>query len=231
MSMEILNSPLFGLILTILAFNIGLYIFEKSGKFPLFNPLLISGIIVIGLMEGFNIPLNYYQKGGVMLSFFLAPATIALALPLYRQVDKLKEHFFPIIIGALVGAVTAIVSIIFIGKALGIDEVLLKSFMPKSITTPLGIELSALVGGIPAITIFAIIITGITGNAIAPFICKYFGIKHPVAKGLGIGISSHAVGTAKAIEMGEIEGAMSALSIVIAGIITFIVAPLLLFLI
>lgn len=231
MSIEILNNPLFGLILTILSFNIGLFIFEKSKKFSLLNPLLIGGIIVIIIMEIFNIPLNYYQKGGVMLSFFLAPATIALALPLYRQIDKLKEHFFPIIIGALVGAVTAIVSIIFIGKALGIDAVLLKSFMPKSITTPLGIELSNLLGGIPAITIFAIIITGITGNAIAPFICKTFKIKHPVAKGLGIGISSHAVGTAKAIEMGEIEGAMSALSIVIAGIITFIVAPLLLFLI
>lgn len=231
MSIEILNNPLFGLILTILSFNIGLFIFEKSKKFPLLNPLLIGGIVVIIIMKIFNIPLNYYQKGGVMLSFFLAPATIALALPLYRQIDKLKEHFFPIIIGALVGAVTAIVSIIFIGKALGIDTVLLKSFMPKSITTPLGIELSNLLGGIPAITIFAIIITGITGNAIAPFICKTFKIKHPVAKGLGIGISSHAVGTAKAIEMGEIEGAMSALSIVIAGIITFIVAPLLLFLI
>ncbi|WP_300345053.1 LrgB family protein [Fusobacterium sp.] len=231
MSIEILNNPLFGLILTILSFNIGLFIFEKSKKFPLLNPLLIGGIVVIIIMKIFNIPLNYYQKGGVMLSFFLAPATIALALPLYRQIDKLKEHFFPIIIGALVGAVTAIVSIIFIGKALGIDAVLLKSFMPKSITTPLGIELSNLLGGIPAITIFAIIITGITGNAIAPFICKTFKIKHPVAKGLGIGISSHAVGTAKAIEMGEIEGAMSALSIVIAGIITFIVAPLLLFLI
>ncbi len=231
MDMEILNNPLFGLILTILSFNIGLFIFEKFKKFPLLNPLLVGGIIVIIIMEVFNIPLNYYQKGGVMLSFFLAPATIALALPLYRQIDKLKEHFFPIIIGALVGAVTAIISIIFIGKALGIDEVLLKSFMPKSITTPLGIELSNLLGGIPAITIFAIIITGITGNAIAPFICKTFKIKHPVAKGLGIGISSHAVGTAKAIEMGEIEGAMSALSIVIAGIITFIVAPLLLFLI
>ena len=108
---------------------------------------------------------------------------------------------------------------------------LLVSFMPKSITTPIGIELSKLLGGIPAITIFSILVTGISGNVFAPLVCKYFRIKHPVAKGIGIGISSHAVGTSKALEMGEIEGAMSALSIVIAGIITFIIAPIFIFLV
>ena len=231
MDTTILNTPLFGVIITILAYNIGLFIFNKTNKYPMFNPLLIAGLLIMGFIKLFNVPLQYYEKGGVLISFFLAPATIALSLPLYRQLNKLKEYFVPIIVGAFVGAVTAILSIIFIGKALGINEVLLKSFIPKSITTPLGIELSALLGGVPAVTIFAIVFTGISGNAMAPMICKVFSIKHPVAKGLGIGISSHAVGTAKAIEMGEVEGAMSALSIIIAGIITFAVAPFLLFLI
>ncbi|NME35447.1 MULTISPECIES: LrgB family protein [Fusobacterium] len=231
MDIKLLDTPFFGIIISLLAFNIGLYIFEKSKKFPLLNPLVTSGAIIIIFIKLFNIPLSYYEKGGNIIAFFLAPATVALSMPLYRQINKLKENFLPIIIGSLVGAVTAIISIIFLGKLLGIDEILIKSFIPKSITTPLGMELSALIGGIPPITVFAIILTGISGNAMAPYVCKIFRIEHPVAKGLGIGISSHAVGTAKAIEMGEVEGAMSALSIVIAGIITFIVAPILLILI
>lgn len=229
MNMEILNTPLFGLILTIAAFHIGLFIFKKT-KFPVLNPLLIGIIIVMIIMLVFNIPLDYFRKGGDYITFLLAPATISLALPLYRQLDKLKKNFVPIIIGSLVGAATAIISTVLLGKLLGIDKLLLLSFMPKSITTPIGIELSKLLGGVPAITIFAILVTGIAGNVLAPMVCRYFKIKHPVAKGIGIGISSHAVGTSKALEMGEIEGAMSALSIVISGIITFIIAPLFIFL-
>lgn len=185
----------------------------------------------MSVISFFDIPLEYFRKGGDYITFLLAPATISLALPLYRQLDKLKQNFFPIVIGSVVGAITAILSTIFLGKLLGIDKMLLVSFMPKSITTPIGIELSKLLGGVPAITIFAILVTGVAGNVFAPVVCKYFKIKHPVAKGIGIGISSHAVGTSKALEMGEIEGAMSALSIVIAGIITFIIAPIFIFLV
>ncbi|MCF2624908.1 LrgB family protein [Fusobacterium perfoetens] len=230
MDISILNTPLFGLILTISAFHIGLFVFKKT-KFPIFNPLLIGIVIAMGVMSFFNIPLDYFRRGGDYMTFLLAPATISLALPLYKQLDKLKQNFLPIIIGSLVGAATAIVSTILLGKLLGIDKLLLVSFMPKSITTPIGIELSKLLGGVPAITIFAIIVTGIVGNVLAPAVCKCFKIKHPVAKGIGIGISSHAVGTSKALEMGEVEGAMSALSIVVSGIITFLIAPLFIFLI
>ncbi len=230
MDISILNTPLFGLILTISAFHIGLFVFKKT-KFPIFNPLLIGIVIAMGVMSFFNIPLDYFRRGGDYMTFLLAPATISLALPLYKQLDKLKQNFLPIIIGSLVGAATAIISTILLGKLLGIDKLLLVSFMPKSITTPIGIELSKLLGGVPAITIFAIIVTGIVGNVLAPAVCKCFKIKHPVAKGIGIGISSHAVGTSKALEMGEVEGAMSALSIVVSGIITFLIAPLFIFLI
>ncbi len=230
MNITILNTPLFGLILTILSFEIGLFIFKKL-KFPVLNPLLLGIIIAMSVISFFGIPLEYFRKGGDYITFLLAPATIALALPLYRQLEKLKKNLIPILIGSVVGAVTAIVSTITLGKILGIDKMLLVSFMPKSITTPIGIELSKLLGGIPAITIFSILVTGIAGNVFAPLVCRYFRIKHPVAKGIGIGISSHAVGTSKAIEMGEVEGAMSALSIVIAGIITFIIAPVFIFLV
>ncbi len=230
MDITILNTPLFGLILTILSFEIGLFIFKKL-KFPVLNPLLLGIVIAMSVISFFNIPLDYFRKGGDYITFLLAPATIALALPLYRQLEKLKKNLVPILIGSIVGAITAILSTILLGKLLGIDKMLLVSFMPKSITTPIGIELSKLLGGIPAITIFSILVTGISGNVFAPLVCKYFRIKHPVAKGIGIGISSHAVGTSKALEMGEIEGAMSALSIVIAGIITFIIAPIFIFLV
>ncbi|STO31175.1 Inner membrane protein yohK [Fusobacterium necrogenes] len=221
----ITNNPLFGVIISLIAFEIGKFIFNKT-KLALFNPLLIATIIVMGFLNFFHITVADYMLGGNLIVFFLAPATVVLAIPLFQQIDLLKKHFIPIIGGGIVGAVVAILSVIILGKLLGIDNQLLLSFMPKSITTPIGIELSKMLGGIPSITVFAIVITGITGNVTAPFIYSIFRIKNPIAKGLGLGISSHAVGTSRAIEMGKVEGAMSALSIVIAGILTIILAPL-----
>lgn len=221
----ITNNPLFGVILSLIAFEIGKFIFGKT-KLAIFNPLLIATLIVMGFLQFFNVPLNDYMLGGNLIVFFLAPATVVLAIPLYQKMDLLKKHFVPIIGGGIVGAIVAIVTVVILGKILGIDHQLLVSFMPKSITTPIGIELSKMLGGIPSITVFAIVITGITGNVTAPFIYSIFKIKNPIAKGLGLGISSHAVGTSRAIEMGEVEGAMSALAIVIAGILTIILAPL-----
>lgn len=222
----ITNNPLFGVIISLIAFEIGKFIFNKT-KLAIFNPLLIATIIVMGFLNVFHITVVDYMLGGNLIVFFLAPATVVLAIPLFQQIDLLKKHFIPIIGGGIVGAVVAILSVIILGKLLGIDHQLLVSFMPKSITTPIGIELSKMLGGIPSITVFAIIITGITGNVTAPFIYSIFRIKNPIAKGLGLGISSHAVGTSRAIEMGKVEGAMSALSIVIAGILTIILAPIL----
>ena len=219
------NTPFFGVIISLVAFEIGKIVFKKT-KMALFNPLLIGTIIVILFLNFFKIPVNNYMQGGNFIVFFLAPATVVLAIPLFRQIDLLKKNFVPIMGGGIVGSIVAIVSVVVLGKLMGIDQQLLLSFMPKSITTPIGIELSTLLGGIRSITVFAIVITGITGNVSAPYILSIFRIKHPVAKGIGIGISSHAVGTSRAIEMGEVEGAMSALSIVIAGILTIVIAPL-----
>lgn len=222
----ITSNPLFGVIISLIAFEIGKFIFEKT-KMAIFNPLLIATLIVMGFLQIFNISVGDYMLGGNLIVFLLAPATVVLAIPLYQKMDLLKKYFIPIIGGGIVGAIVAIISVIILGKILGIDHQLLVSFMPKSITTPIGIELSKMLGGIPSITVFAIIITGITGNVTAPFIYTIFKIKNPIAKGLGLGISSHAVGTSRAIEMGEVEGAMSALAIVIAGILTIILAPIL----
>lgn len=226
---KIFSTHLFGIVLSLITFKIGSFIFKKS-NLAICNPLLISTLLVMIFLHVFKIPVSKYMIGADLILLFLAPATILLAVPLFQQIDLLKKYWKPVFIGGIVGSITAILSVIILGKILNIDYKLLVSFIPKSITTPIGIEVSKMLGGVPSITVFAIIITGITGSVIAPFIYKIFRVHHPIAKGLGLGIASHAVGTSKAIELGEVEGAMSALSIIIAGIITLIIAPVLKFL-
>lgn len=220
-----INHPLFGIILTFVSYEIGRWAYNKW-KLPILNPILIAIVIIVSLLKGFSIDLKSYEVGGNMLSFFLAPVTVILAVPLYKQLDLLKKNFFPIIVGAFVGASTAIISVVVIGKLLNLEEVLLLSLAPKSITTPIGLEMSKIIGGILPITIVGIMITGITGAVLAPTICKVFKIRSGLARGIAIGASSHAVGTSKAIEMGEVEGAMSGLAIGLTGIATIVVLPI-----
>ncbi|MCS5421963.1 MULTISPECIES: LrgB family protein [Psychrilyobacter] len=224
--MELLNSPLFGVCLTIIAYIIGLEIYKKF-KLPILNPILIALIIIIPILLYFKIPLETYEKGGDLISFFLAPATVVLAVPLYKKIDLLKQHFIPILGGVIAGILTSILFCTLIGKALGLDLSIIKSSLSKSLTTPIAIELSKQVGGIVPITIVMVMITGITGAVMAPFICKIFKIENKVAKGIAIGTASHAVGTSRAIEMGETQGAMSGLAIGVAGILTVFILPLL----
>lgn len=225
--MGISSHPLFGIILTLLSFEIGKRIYNRF-RLPILNPILIAIIIVVGVLVIFDIPLTSYENGGNMLSFFLGPVTVILAVPLYKQLDLLKSHLYPILIGVSVGAITSVVTVLVLGKLMGLDEILLLSLAPKSITTPIGIELSKNIGGVQAITIVGIMITGVTGAVVAPLVCDIFRIKNKVARGIGIGAASHAVGTSKAIEMGEIEGAMSGLAIGLTGIATIVFLPLIL---
>ncbi|MGB6127407.1 MAG: LrgB family protein [Psychrilyobacter sp.] len=223
---EQLNSPLFGICLTIIAYIIGLEIYKKF-KVPILNPILIALIIIIPILLYFKIPVETYKKGGDLISFFLGPATVVLAVPLYKKIDLLKQHFVPILGGVVVGVLSSILSCVLIGKVLGLDLSLIKSSLPKSLTTPIAIELSKQVEGIVPITIVMVMITGITGAVLAPFICKIFKIENKIAKGIASGTASHAVCTSRAIEMGEIEGAMSGLAIGVAGILTVFILPIL----
>lgn len=182
-------------------------------------------------MKFFDISTDDYYKGAGMILFLLGPATVSLAIPLYKKWDLFKKFFVPVMTGAVVGSFVGIISVIILGKLFGMEDQLIFSLMPKSITTPFGIEISSMLGGIPAITVVSIMLTGITGNVTAPLISKIFRVKHSVAVGIGIGVSSHAVGTSKAMEIGEVEGSMSALSIVFAGLLTLVWAPLLKFLV
>ncbi|HAS80376.1 MAG TPA: hypothetical protein DCR90_05695 [Fusobacteriaceae bacterium] len=223
---ELLNSPLFGICLTIIAYIIGMEIYKKF-RLPILNPILIALIIIIPILLYFKIPLETYKKGGDLISFFLAPATVVLAVPLYKKINLLKQHFIPILGGIVVGVLTSILSCVFIGKILKMDLGLIRSSLPKSVTTPIAIELSRQVEGFIPITIVMVMITGMTGAILAPFICKIFKIENKIAQGIAIGTSSHAVGTSRAIEMGETEGAMSGLAIGVAGIFTVFILPLL----
>lgn len=224
--MSFVNNPMFGILITIIAFEVSVLINKKT-KLSILNPVFISMIIIIAFLLILDIDFDSYNKGGNFITFFLTPATVILAVPLYKQFDLLKKNLFPILIGVFVGCLTSISSIIFLSKYLNVNTKIGLSLIPKSITTPIGIEISSQIGGIPSITIVCIIITGVIGAVFGPSVCKFFKIKDKVAIGVSIGTSSHALGTTKAMELGETEGAMSSLSIGIAGIITVILAPIL----
>jgi putative effector of murein hydrolase len=161
----------------------------------------------------------------------LSPATVVLAVPLYRQISKLKQFWKPILAGIFAGSLTSLACVIVVSKLVGLSETLMLSLLPKSITIPMGSVVSAQIGGIPPVTIIAITITGITGAVSAPAVCRFCRIKHKVAQGIAIGTASHALGTTRAMEMGEVQGAMSSLSIGVAGLFTAIVTPIILSLI
>jgi predicted murein hydrolase (TIGR00659 family) len=219
------GSPLFGIAISLLTFQIGSMLYRSTGLVVL-NPLVLSMLMIIAFLVNFHISFDDYNKGGQFISFFLGPATVILAVPLYKKINLLKANILPILAGITIGSVTGIVSIIGMCRIFGLDELASVSMIPKSITTPIGIELSNQLGGLPSITVAGIVFTGISGVLLGPMICRLFRIDDRIAVGIAIGTSSHALGTTKAVELGETEGAMSGLAIGIAGLITVFLAPL-----
>lgn len=223
---SVISSPAFGVLVSIIAYEAGTLIKQKF-KLSIFNPLLIAIIILIIFLFKFNIKYDDYNNGGQIISFFLAPATVALALPLYKKFSLFKENAVPILLGILCGIISGMISVIVLSRLFGLSVNLTESLIPKSITTPIGMALAKQLGGLPSIAVVAIIITGILGSIIGPFLYKILKINDKVAMGIAMGSSSHAVGTAKAMEIGETEGAMSSLTIAISGIMTVLIAPVL----
>ncbi len=222
---NVFDTEIFGVILTILFFNIGIYIQKKTNK-PIFNPLLIAILGIILFLSITKIPYESYKLGGDRINFFLGPVTIVLAVPLYKQFDLFKKYLLEILIGISCGVVVSFISVKLIGHFTNADVDIINSLIPKSITTPMGISLTKTLNGVEAITVVSIILTGILGAIISPIVFKIGKINNPVAKGIALGTSAHALGTTKALEMGEVEGAMSGLSIGISGIITVILIPI-----
>ena len=217
------DSVFFGVFISIVTYEIGALI-KRKWNVAIFNPLLISIALIIVFLILFNVDYDTYEFGAQYLSYFLTPATVALAVPLYEQIEPLKNNWKAIIAGILSGALTSALCVLILSIVMGLDHKQYVTLLPKSITTAIGMGLSDELGGIVTITVAVIVVTGVMGNMFAEQICKLFHITGPVAKGIAIGSSSHAMGTAKAMEMGEIEGAMSSLSIAVSGLLTVVVS-------
>lgn len=210
-----------GVTLSLVAYLLG-SLLKKKFKLGIFNPLLISIIFTILVLVGTSVDYEAYNQGARYLSWFLTPATVCLAIPLYEQWQLLKKNFKAVISGIAAGVLTSLFTVFLLAKIMHLSHAEYVTLLPKSITTAIGMGVSEELGGYVTITVAVIVVTGVLGNIFGELICKIFRIKEPIAKGLAIGSAAHAIGTAKAMEMGEIEGAMSSLSIAVAGILTVV---------
>ena len=219
------NSVFFGVWISLLFYGAGCLL-KKKLKMAIFNPLLIAILLTILFLLCFHIDCAVYQEGARYLSFLLTPATVCLAVPLYEQMELLKRNWRAVLAGIAVGVVTSLASVLLLAFVFRFDHTSYVTFLPKSVTTAIGMGVSEELGGHVSITVAVIIITGVIGNLFAEMVCKICKITDPMAKGVAIGTASHAVGTAKAMEMGAVEGAMSSLSMVVSGMFTVVGASI-----
>ena len=219
------SSLFFGAFLSLAAYGVGVFL-RSRWKFALFNPLLVAIVLVVVFLVGFKIDYATYMEGARYISYLLTPATVCLAVPLYQQFSLLKKNAKAVLLGIAAGVLASLTVILAMSILFHLDHTMYMTLLPKSITTAIGIGVSEELGGIQSLTVVVIIITGVLGNIFAELICKVFRITDPIAQGVGIGTSTHAVGTARAMEMGEVQGAMSGLSVVVAGLMTVVLANL-----
>ena len=207
--------------ISLFSYGIGVFLRKKT-KLSIFNPLLIAILLTMGVLLWLDIDYETYEGSAKYLSYLLTPATVSLAIPLYEQIELLKKNWKAVFAGIFTGVLSSMVSVLLFALVFHLNHAEYVTFLPKSITTAIGMGVSEELGGYVAITVAVIIITGIIGNIFAELICKLFKIKEPIAVGIAIGSSSHALGTAKAMEIGDVEGAMSSLSIVVSGLLTVV---------
>lgn len=217
----LVNSAFFGALLTIGSYLTGLWI-KKKFKKSFLNPLLISILLTVGLLLLLRVDYPTYEAGAKYVSYLLTPATVCLAVPLYEQFQLLKKNAKAVLLGIFSGVLTSLGSIFLLSRLFRLDHATYVTLLPKSITTAIGMGVSEELGGMVTITVAVIIVTGILGNVIAEYVFHLFKIQEPIAKGVALGSASHAIGTAKAMELGEVEGAMSSLSIAVAGLLTVV---------
>ena len=210
------ESVFFGAMISLAAYEAGLLIRRKFQR-AILNPLLIATICVMAVLLLLKVDYQQYNEGAKYISYLLTPATVCLAVPLYQQLDLLRKHLKAVAGGITAGVFASLVSVLLLSKLFALSHEQYVTLLPKSITTAIGMGISEELGGIATITVAVIIVTGILGNVIAEFVCKLFRIEEPIAKGLALGTASHAIGTAKAMELGAVEGAMSSLAIAVAG--------------
>ena len=221
MSKLLQDSAFFCLAISLIGYEIGIILRQKT-KLALCNPLLISIVFVIIILKVTNIKYEVYEDGSSLLSYLLTPSTVCLAIPLHQQMGLLKKNMKAILAGILSGVFTSLAGVWVFSMLFHLDKKIYATLLPKSITTAIGMGVSEELGGIVTITVAVIIITGVLGNMIAETVIRLAHIEEPIAKGLALGTSAHAIGTAKAMELGEVEGAMSSLAIAVAGLLTVV---------
>lgn len=222
---ELFANPLFGVAITIISFVLFSKLAKKL-KTPVANPILLSVAFIMLFLYFFDIPVANYEKGGDIINMFLSPVMAVLAFSIYKELPVLKKYFAAILAGCFFGSLVSILSAMWLCRIFGLSELLALTMAPKSVTTPIAIEVSQHLGGLPPITVAAVIITGIIGAVFAPLFIKIFHVKNSIAAGVAIGTCSHGIGTSKAFEIGELEGATSGVAIGIAGLMTVALALL-----
>lgn len=219
------NSATIGVVISLISYEIGIFLKKKTKK-AFMNPLLISIVLVIAFLLIFDVNYDSYNQSAKYFSYLLTPATVSLAIPLYQQIELLKKNLGAILLGILSGVLTSLLSILVMSMIFHLSHEEYVTLLPKSITTAIGMGVCEELGGYVTISVAVIIVTGILGNMIGEFVCKCFRIRNSISKGLAFGTSSHAIGTARAMEMGQIEGAMSSLAIVVSGLMTVVLASI-----
>ena len=215
------GSVFFGAVISLLGYEAGLLL-KKKFRLAVFNPLLIAVICVMAVLLIFDVDYDSYNEGGKYLSYLLTPATVCLAVPLYEQLSLLRKNFKAVAAGILSGTLASMFSVFLLSLLFGLNHEQYVTLLPKSITTAIGMGVSEELGGIVTITVAVIVITGVLGAILAELVFKIFRIQEPVARGLALGTSAHAIGTSKAMEFGMVEGAMSSLAIAVAGLLTVV---------
>lgn len=221
---QLLSGEVFLLCLVLGTFLLGVYLYRRL-KFPLLQPLLISVIIIIPFLKIARIDYDQFYEQTRILNFMLGPSVVALGYVLYEQIEYIKGNVISMLLAVFAGSVVGIATVIGIARLMGADKMLQMSLAPKSVTTPIAISIAQTTGGVPELAVAFVVICGIFGGLVGPLVLRYLGIKSRIAKGLAIGSASHALGTARALEMGAVEGAISGLAIGIMGVMTAILVP------
>ena len=213
------QNPLFGFLLGTASFCFGQWLYQKT-KNPICNPLMVASACVIMFLLVFNIPVAHFNEGGAIFELFMIPATACLGLTIYRVLPYFKKYWLPIVVGCVVGCITVLSTTLLLCEIFGLSDQITQTLFPKSVTTPIAMSISATRGGNPNLTSAAVTVVGVFGGIFAPVILNAFRITDPVAQGVAIGTSSHAVGTARALLLGEVQGAMSGVAMALAAVVT-----------
>ena len=224
----IIQHPLFGLLLTLIVYQCSLFMYERSGRLALLHPLLISAMGIMGVLTLLGVSYSQYFESAKLLHLFLGAVTVALAVPLYESLRKLRSLFFPVLVSICSSVIFSVLIVYLLADLFHVDEMLAASLLPKSVTTPIAISLSEGMGGEAALTTVFVLITGLFAPLLLPSLLKLFPPKNDAVSGIAIGVSAHAIGTAKALEISRECGAFSALAMSLMGILTAIFMPVML---